>query len=245
MREEPDGGRPQRHFLKQSVVAALTIDKATCLPRRQRTFLERFFRVHIPDAPFRLRRQRIAILPPLVRACGVKHFPVDIFRKAREIVLQPAGVILFAHAAEPPRPENIQRPEACRLRLLFWRYHAPFERFDIRQTTKLMPLVDFRSEPDAVRVFFITFAAVGAAPVETHLIKRPGHRHFAARPVAIAKDSQRFTEVLHIYTHCAGGFFLLMVGVGMAGRQKLGAHFRDGHVDNPTAGLQLPRRQLP
>ncbi len=107
MREKPYRCRSQSNFFKVCFIATLTVDKATRLPGRQFTLLKWVLRMHVPYSPCSLLWQCVAIMPPLIGTGSVKHPPVNIACKARKIILQPVGVILFPHTFKATWPANI------------------------------------------------------------------------------------------------------------------------------------------
>lgn len=63
--------------------------------------------------------------------------------------------------------------------------------------------------------------------------------------MAIAENHQRFLQRIQLDLHGAGGFVLLMVGVGVAGGEKLRTGFRDSQVEHAAAQRELFGSQLP
>ena len=55
--------------------------------------------------------------------------------------------------------------------------------------------------------------------------------------MAIAENHQRFLQRIQLDLHGAGGFVLLMVGVGVAGGEKLRTGFRDSRSSTPPLNV--------
>ncbi|MDT4857144.1 hypothetical protein FQZ97_915580 [compost metagenome] len=96
MREEPGRGQPHRHFAQVAAAGGMPHEAARP-PARKVPPKDRVLRVHVPEFVARAGRHLLPAFPALVGGCCIETAPVNVLRKAREVVLQPLLAILGAH----------------------------------------------------------------------------------------------------------------------------------------------------